>query len=118
MSTVDTSVNYFAYLRPFSWQVWALTLAFIIITAHMAWLMERKAKNPLIPRYYLSGIRESIWWSAMTLVFRAVSEVKVATFPAKLLKFAIGYAAFLAEILGAPHEICSLMSYIFSVSFR
>lgn len=91
MTTVDSSVNYLAYLRPFSWQVWVLVLAFVVVTAHMAWAMERKARNPLIPQYYLSGVRETIWWSLMTLVFRAVSEVKVATFPGKLLKFVIGF---------------------------
>lgn len=42
------------------------SLLIIIIMAHVIWLIER-GHNPEMPKPYLSGIWEAIWWSTKTI---------------------------------------------------
>jgi polar amino acid transport system substrate-binding protein len=47
-------------------RVFGLGLLILLLTAHIIWLTER-GSNAAIPRAYLPGIWESLWWSLATL---------------------------------------------------
>lgn len=47
-------------------QILGVGLLFLIIMAHIIWLVER-GHNPAIPKAYLPGVWESMWWSLSTI---------------------------------------------------
>ena len=58
--------SFTAYLSPALLQILGLALVFLIVMAHLVWLVER-GHNPEMPRAYLSGIWEAAWWSLGTI---------------------------------------------------
>ena len=51
-----------AYLSPALLEILGLALVFLIVMAHLVWLVER-GHNPEMPRAYLPGIWEAAWWA-------------------------------------------------------
>lgn len=47
-------------------QILAVGFFFLLVMAHIIWLVER-GRNDAIPKTYLAGIWESMWWSVSTL---------------------------------------------------
>ncbi len=55
-----------AYLSPALLEILGLALVFLIVMAHLVWLVER-GHNPEMPRAYLPGIWEAAWWALGTV---------------------------------------------------
>jgi polar amino acid transport system substrate-binding protein len=55
-----------AYLSPALLEILGLALVFLIVMAHLVWLVER-GHNPEMPRTYLAGIWEAAWWALGTV---------------------------------------------------
>jgi hypothetical protein len=56
----------YQWVKVESVKVFGLSLLVLLVTAHIIWLVER-GSNDAIPRAYLPGIWESLWWSLATL---------------------------------------------------
>lgn len=51
---------------PLLFQILAIGLLVTVVIAHIIWLVERDS-NPDIPREYLRGVWEAVWWAVLTL---------------------------------------------------
>lgn len=81
MTKYRTGVNVFELFMPFHWSLWVTILIIAVINGHIIWLVERDSNSYYFPKFYLSGIREGLWFSFMNLMM--MDDAVVRSFPVR-----------------------------------
>lgn len=81
MTKTRSGMNIWELFMPFHWSLWVTILVLAFVTGHIIWLVERDSNSFYFPKFYLSGIREGLWFSFMNLMM--MDDAVVRSFPVR-----------------------------------
>eukprot|EP01130_Rhizamoeba_saxonica_P017560 TRINITY_DN8541_c0_g1_i1.p1 TRINITY_DN8541_c0_g1~~TRINITY_DN8541_c0_g1_i1.p1 ORF type:complete len:434 (-),score=75.66 TRINITY_DN8541_c0_g1_i1:12-1220(-) len=97
----------FKFLKPLTWKLWLSGLGATVVMGHIVWIYQRiEGNREEFPKNYLSGIREGIYYSFMSLF--KFGSVSLKGLPSRILMigwsffalmFVAAYTATLASLL-------------------
>jgi hypothetical protein len=68
MTKYHSAMNIWEMFMPFNWTLWVAILVLALINGHIIWWVERDSNTAYFPKFYLSGVREGLWFSFMNLM--------------------------------------------------